>query len=224
MDVTEPIAFGDEEWKKLRAACRARTRLEVDDRAKADLEIILRAGVQHGANVVSFGAEGDALIPCQVGATAGLQRETVFSADGLRVDVSTADQGMNPRSQAAAAGLTPTDAGTGGVKHELGTSTINVTAPGGDNVAFEAKPIIEIVGKVGVQAAQIGGKGRGLEVNILVADAEIPTVEIVVLVAGLGRRGSVRESGRGNEQRVDGRGGKRGNKIEIVCGRRGRLS
>jgi len=41
--------------------------------AEADLEIILRAGIERGANVIGFGAERDARSVCPIDAAAELQ-------------------------------------------------------------------------------------------------------------------------------------------------------
>src|SRR5258708_28873342 len=86
----------------------------------------------------------------------------------------------------------------------LGTGAVDDAAKGGDHVSFDAKPIVQIVIEISVQAAEIERKRRGLEVNVLVADGQIPAVAFVVISAGR-RRGSI-----GQRQRWSGSGGKSG--------------
>lgn len=202
---------------------RYKQQSEMEDEADADLKIILRAGIEHGADVVAFGAQGDARDEFPIDATASLESETVFAARrGLRIDVSAADESVSPGRPAMGCGA-PTDAGAAGVEHVLGTSGENVATPGGDDVAFETKPVSKVVGDIGVEAAEARGKRSGLEVDILVTGGEFPAVKIVVLVAALRGRGRIRERGGGKEGGSGGWGRKRGNKIEIGsdgCGRR----
>ena len=59
----------------------------------ADLEIILRVGIEHGANVAGFAAEGKALGILPFCATTELQSETVFALIcELPIHVSAIDQ------------------------------------------------------------------------------------------------------------------------------------
>ena len=84
--------------------------------------------------------------------------------------MSAADQGMRPGGQTMA-GWAGSDAAARGVQHVLGSfAGEDATAPSRNDVALEAKPIVEVVGNVGVQAAEIRGKGRGVEMNEFIAD------------------------------------------------------
>jgi len=76
-------------------------RLKMKHGSDADLEIILRAGIEHGANVVGFGAEGKAFGISPVCATTELQSETIFAlACELRIEVGATYQYVRPRRQA----------------------------------------------------------------------------------------------------------------------------
>src|SRR2546429_3028939 len=80
----------------------------------------------------------------------------------------------------------------------------NVGSPGGDEAAFEAKPVVQVVGKVGVDAAEIRIEGRGIEADVLVTDGKIPAITSVVAVRGR-RRHSGYVAGRGTGRHCIGR-------------------
>src|SRR5882724_3628203 len=154
--------------------------LEMNYGAEADLKIILRAGIERGANVIGFGAERDARSVCPIDAAAELQREAVlaFTSD-LGIQVNAADKDMSPRREALARS-TQTDTAAAGIKNIFRAFAANLATPGGDDVALQTDKGIQVVGKVGVQAAEVCGELRRIEMDVFVAYSEIPAIAFLV--------------------------------------------
>ena len=156
-------------------------RLEMNYGAQADLDVILRAGIEHGADVIGFSAQRDARIVGPVNAATGLNREAVLTLAGdLRIQMNAADQRVRPGRKAFAR-RSPTDAAASGIKNIFCAFAADGAAPGGDYVALETEPGIEVVGQVGVQAAEVCSELRGIKMNVFIADGEIPTIAFIVI-------------------------------------------
>lgn len=153
----------------------------MDDDASVELEIVLGTGIELGTNVIAFGTHGKALVKPIVRAAAELRGKGVFAARSrLRIDMDATDERVSPGRQPAGADA-PTDANASGVESVFRSFAVeHFRTPSGNHVSFHAQPIRKVVRKVGVQPAQIGGKGSRLKMNKFVADAQGEFVEIAI--------------------------------------------
>ena len=108
--------------------------------------------------------------------------------------MSAAHQDVRPGRQATAR-RTGIDAAPDGVQHVLRRfAAKDGTAKGGNHAAFKTEPVVQVIGEIGVDAVEIRGEGRRIEVHEFVADGKIPAITIVAR-AGLRRSGRFRECG-----------------------------
>jgi len=78
--VETPLAFGARLWEQeLSNRAAGAVRLEMDYGAQADLDVILRAGIERAAYVIGLGAQRDAGIVGPVRADSSLKCETILA-------------------------------------------------------------------------------------------------------------------------------------------------
>src|ERR1051325_1231576 len=139
----EQYAWGRSKVDPSARVCR--TDLEVNDGAYADLEVILRAGIELSADIVSFGTERNARAEKVVDTTACLQCKSVlaFVCD-LGIQVSSTNEDVGPGSQTKAR-CTGVNAASNGVENISGLLVgKNVGSKRGYDISFQSKPIIKV--------------------------------------------------------------------------------
>lgn len=177
-------------------------RLEVNDRAAAELEAVLRFRIELGANVVALNAEGKTAVEAEVYAGTRLQGKSILTAErSLRNHVKAADKTVHP-GLILALRIAPSDACPPGVEEILGrVASKHFCAEGGDGIAFHGEPIVKVIGQRGVKAVQICVEGSRAEADVGVTDAELEAVVVIVAVIESGfrlRAGISRWDGHGN--------------------------
>jgi hypothetical protein len=166
--------------------CGFAVRLEMNHGAQADLDVILRAGIEPGVHVIGFGTQRDARIVGPVNAATGLKREAVLALPSdLGIQMNAADKRVSPRGKAFAR-RSKTNAAAAGEENIFCAFAADLAAPSGDYVAFETKPRIEVVGQVRMQTAEICAELHGIEMDIFVADGEIPAIAFFIRAGALG--------------------------------------
>ena len=88
----------------------------MEDEAGAELKTVLAGGIELGANVVGFDAEGDERFPWIVDTAAKLNGETVDARGQLRVNVDSSGERVGPRLPRA---TVPSDAWSCAIEHHM---------------------------------------------------------------------------------------------------------
>jgi len=103
--------------------------LEMNYGAEADLDVILRAGIEHGVDVIGFSAQRDARIVGPVNTATGLNREAVLALPSdLRIQMNAADQRVSPGRKAFAQ-RSPTNAAARRIKNILCAFAADLATP-----------------------------------------------------------------------------------------------
>src|SRR6267142_3951857 len=84
--------------------------------------------------------------------------------------------------------IAPGDTTSTGIKKILGRSAANLRSKSSHSIAFQSKPIIEVVGQRSVQPIQVCVERSGVKANVLVTDAKLKAIILAVPVVKLGLR------------------------------------